>query len=148
MTQAIEINKDSFFDWIKLTEKKWLSIIVAGQIFGGRPGEAPQTPKGFQIISDTLLITFNTTERLWVKNPVGIEINTGKLTIKSAKIIRWGWHYYGRPQTDLNWCEEVFIVNKDEITKTDLAPLDGQLETQTKTFNFNSNFPIVSISEY
>jgi hypothetical protein len=147
MTTEIEINKKDFFDWIKRTEKDWLNIYIAGQVFGGRPNEAPQTPKDFQIIEDTLLITFSRTERLWVKKPVDIKIQNYKLTIQSATVVRWGWHYYGRPQTDLNWCEEIYIVNEQEIIKTDLTPLDGRLETQTKTIKLNSNFPLISISE-
>ncbi len=147
MTTDIEINKNDFFDWIERTEKSWLNIYIAGQVFGGRPGEAPQTPKDFQIIGDTLLITFSRTERLWVKNPVEIKIQNNKLTIQSATVVRWGWHYYGRPKTDLNWCEEIYIVNEQEIIKTDLTPLDSRLETQTKAIKFNSNFPLISISE-
>ena len=147
MTNEIEINRVDFLKWIKQTEKVWLNIYIAGQVFGGRPGEAPQTPKDFRIIDDTLLITFSRTERLWVKKPVDIKIQNNKLTIHSATVVRWGWHYYGRPQTDLNWCEKIYLVNEQEIIKTDLTPLDGLLETKTKTFKFDNNFPLISICE-
>ena len=147
MTLPIEIKRTDLLDWIKQNKKNWLNIYIAGQVFGGRPGEAPQKPKDFQIIDDTLLIKFSSTERLWVKNPVGIQIGNNKLTIQSATVVRWGWHSYCRPQTDLNWCEKIYIVNDQKIIKTDLVPLDGQLETQTKTLKFNRNFPLISICE-
>lgn len=147
-TMNVEIDKDKFFNWVKLTEQNWLNIFIAGQVFGGRPNEAPQQPNKFQILEDTLLITFKRTERLWIKNPTYIKFDNNQLTIQTAKIIRWGWYYYGRPQTDLNWCEEIYIVDKDKVTKTELTPLDGLLETKIEILELDKNIPIVRISEY
>ncbi|RZL05503.1 MAG: hypothetical protein EOO89_26300 [Pedobacter sp.] len=144
-SQNFEINKTEFYRWVKQTGDKWLDVYVAGVVFGGRPGEAPQVPKDFQVIDNSLLLTFGTTERLWIQEPIGIQISELEFSIQSAKVVRWGWHYYGRPQTSLNWCEQVSIVNGNQITKTVLCPLDGGIETKVTVFEFDQSLPIVSV---
>lgn len=148
MTQLLEEKKSELTNWLKRTNKNLLNIFIADQVFGGRPGEAPQTPKDFKIIGETLLITFSTTEKLWVENPTNIQVKNEELTINSAKTIRWGWHYYGRTQIDLNWCEKIYIINDSKIIKTELYPLDSILKTQTTTFELNNDKPVISIREW
>jgi len=147
-TDRMEIDKEKFNNWIKQTEKNWLNIFIAGEVFGGRPGEAPQQPKDIEIFNDTLLITFKGTERLWIKKPVGIKIENNKFTVQAAETIRWGWHYYGRTPSNLNWAELLYISDKDKIRKAEIIPLDSPFECKIDTFTFDQGNPILRISEY
>lgn len=144
----LAFDKQEFKRWIKETKNDWLNIFIVGQVFGGRPGEAPQKPKDFKIIGDTLLITFKGTERLWIKNPIGIKIENNKLIIEKAEMIRWGWHYYGREQTELNRAELLYIIQDKSVNKAEIVPLDSNLKSKIENVKFDFNQPILRISDY
>jgi len=96
--------------WIASRGGRWCDVVLAGYVFGGRHGESPQEPKGFKVLSDgTIEIYFGTTERLTVTGPRGIRVSDdNSLVIDDADRACFGWHFYGRPQSDVTWCEEIW----------------------------------------
>ena len=142
---SLKIDDTKFEKWIRHNKGKLLDIYISGQVFGGRPGEAPQEPKGFEIIDSTLLINFHGTEKLWIKQPLGISIDKRKLRVENATEITWGWHYYGRPQTEGNWCERVYTIMDNNIDRTSKVPTDGKLPSERVDLQLQT--PILIIKE-
>lgn len=97
--------------WIASHGGRWCDVLLAGFVFGGRHGESPQEPKRHQILPDgTIEIHFGTTEKLTVTAPRGIRVSDNdSLVISDADRACFGWHYYGKPQSDETWCEEIWV---------------------------------------
>lgn len=71
-----------------------------------------------------LTLCFATTERLVVTDPTTVEVGDDEqLVVPHATHISWGWHYYGRPQTADNWCEESYVISGDSIRFERTGPL-------------------------
>ena len=110
-------------EWFAKRSGTYVEVILGGQVFGGRIGEAPQKPRDYQWDGATLLIRFGTTEELEIQEPGGIAIGPRfDLTIPEAKRVRWSWHYYGRPQTPSNRCEEVLVPEADALQVVRTGP--------------------------
>lgn len=91
-----------------------LDVVIFGHIFGGKPGEAPQDFRTFELDAETLTLFFNTTEKMEIFGAESIELDySGALMIPIAKKIVWGWHWYGRSQTPANWCTYTYILQED-----------------------------------
>lgn len=142
---SLKIDETEFEKWIKRNKGELLDIYISGQVLGGKSGEAPQEPKDFEIIDNTILITFHGTERLWIKQPLGISIDKRKLSVENATEITWGWHYYGRPQTEGNWCERVYTIMDKKVIRTSKTPPDGKLSSESIDLQLQT--PILIIKE-
>ena len=133
-----ETELQSIEAWFAKRKGKWVNVVLAGQIVGGRFDESPQIPRDFSYHDSTLKISFDTTEVLIVERPTGVLLaNDDALTIHRASRVTFGWHYYGRPQISENWCEERYRLAEETIhyertgplspTKYDLSVSDGNL---------------------
>lgn len=117
-------DKDLLDRWLSATRNSALSVIIAGRVFGGRYGEAPQQPRLLCVEGANLTICFNTTERLVVTDPSGIRLGEyQQLIVRDASQVTWGWHYYGRSETPENWCEERFKIRDQIIEFERTGPL-------------------------
>ena len=101
--------------WFQLKPKD-CNIKIAGRSFGGRYGEGLQNPVSFFIGSDILRINFHLYEILTIVKPEGVSVINGEnLVIRTAKEVRFGWFYYGGAIKSVNWCEEIYRVQEEEI---------------------------------
>jgi hypothetical protein len=119
-------------------------VVIAGRVFGGRPGEAPQRPEAYQITPDGLLLFFGGaveapfvqadgspamlrqggTERLVLLRPSAVSTESdGSLRIGRAEEAIFGWHYYGRPQAQENWCEDRYRLDADVVMHAVTGPI-------------------------
>ena len=122
--------------WVEANKGNGIDIVIAGRVFGGRHGESPQIPKEFSYVDEILKMQFNTTELLTIINPSDIVLGEyEQLIIPNASEVVWGWHYYGRPQIDENWCEEIYKHQGDKIELDRTGPLMPGRET----FSYNDN---------
>jgi len=116
--------------WVEENKENGVDVVIAGRVFGGRHGESPQTPKEFSYVDAVLEIQFNTTELLTIINPSDIILGEyEQLLIPDASKVAWGWHYYGRPQVDENWCEEIYKRQGERIELHRTGPLMPGQET-------------------
>jgi hypothetical protein len=107
------INSKTIERWLA-TSPFGLDVVIFGQVFGGRPGEAPQSFKSFELDADVLTMRFNTTETLKIFGADSIKVNEfGNLVIPTAEKIVWGWHSYGATEVPANWCTDTFILRED-----------------------------------
>jgi len=110
--------------WLSSNRHRFVDVIIGGRVFGGRYGESPQQPRKGEIRGDTLTIRFATTERLIVIGSSEPLIGQdSELIIPSAVSATFGWHYYGRPQTIENWCEEVYVLRGHSVEFSRIGPL-------------------------
>jgi hypothetical protein len=124
--------------------------VIAGKIIGGKPGEAPQEPEAYTITEDgfvlhfggTYLVTLTEpdgtehmnrqrgTETLAVIHPSAVQISpAGDLIVPRAGEARFGWHSYGRLQTEENWCVRIYRLQGAEVEWTALGPIRAYLRT-------------------
>jgi hypothetical protein len=137
--------------WLTRAKDKLFDIVIAGKVFGGRPGEAPQTPREFTLTGDGFVIHFGGghsvtitdatgrtgptiqvggTETLTVIHPSGVSIGpAGELVVTSADEVRFGWHFYGRAQTEENWCVEAYKRKNTQVEYTVTGPITPYLRT-------------------
>jgi hypothetical protein len=112
--------------WLASARGQRFDTVIAGRFLGGKPGETPLAPQEYAITDSGFTIRFGGgnvanitnpatgevtpvriggTEVLEVVAPQGVEATSGgELVVGRAEAVRFGWHYYGRPQTDENWC--------------------------------------------
>ena len=130
--------------WQHASRGHTFDVVIAGRIFGGRSGEAPQRPESYQITPDGLRLFFGGgievpfaqadgtrmmlrqggTERLVVLRPDSlITESDGSLQLGRAEEVIFGWHYYGRPQTEENWCEDRYRLEGDLVTHAVIGPI-------------------------
>jgi hypothetical protein len=122
--------------WLGTKQDSYIDLIIADRVFGGRLGESPQRPTAFQMVGPVLAIRFDSTERLTVAHPSGARVgSSGELIIPDALDVRFGWHYYGRPQIPANWCEEIYWrdANRVELVRT------GPLHPETQVFRYKGS---------
>lgn len=85
-----------------LPEIKQGSLVVFGDIFGGRIDNI-HTVVGAEMSSDDCaLVRFDQGETLRIWNPHGVRVNATEFRVERASRVRWEWHYYGRPPTPAN----------------------------------------------
>ena len=100
---------DLLREWLSSNQGKYVDVIIAGRVIGGRLQESPQTPRELVVGDDSFTLRFATTEILVVRNPSGFVLGEyGQLIVPDADEARFGWHYYGRPQVPENWCQEIY----------------------------------------
>lgn len=110
--------------WFARRKGDRLDLCFGGRIFGGRPGESPQELKACQRVGPALVFSFATTERLVVLDPATVELGEqDSLIVPKASEVRFGWHYYGRPQLPENWCEEIYRPDGDGLQLVRLGAL-------------------------
>ena len=95
--------------WLSRSQDRQFNIVIGGRIFGGRYGESPQVPKSVEKTDDTLVLRFNTTEKLIIEKPKCVLSLFGNLYVLFAAKVIWGWHSYGREETPENWAEEMYV---------------------------------------
>ena len=118
------VDHDVIARWLDANRDGYVDVIIAGRIFGGRHGESPQSPKRWAQSDDAVAIHFGTTELLTITKPTAFTLGEHtELLVPNAVAVLWGWHYYGRPQTDANWCTELFSVDGDNVTLERNGPL-------------------------
>ena len=124
--------------WFQQQSGKWLDLVVAGRVFGGRHGESPQRPRGYRYDARSLLIYFNTTEVLKIVEPDDFVFGEyGQFIVPRAKVVSFGWHYYGRPPTAEYRCEEIYrwVGNMVEMSHTGpLMPCEERFPFQSGPF--------------
>jgi len=109
--------------WFGKKYGQYVEIVLAGRVFGGRVGESPQRVRAFQWIDDILVVRFKTTERLVITGIADVNIGDCDALVISAEDARFGWHYYGRPQSPENWCEEIYRRHNKTVRFARLGPL-------------------------
>jgi hypothetical protein len=110
--------------WFGKSRGAYLDVILAGRVFGGRHGESPQQPRDYAYEGQTLRVWFAGTELLTVAEPTDFVLGKdGQLIVPRARTATFGWHYYGRPQTPENWCEEVYELSGDKVLMKRTGPL-------------------------
>jgi|GEM_PF-5543243 len=124
--------------WFSNRSKRPINLRFSGCWFAGRPEEAPQNPISFSVGQDKLIINFEPTERLTIIEPEGIKIvddtqNDFSLIIPVAERAVFGWHYYGRPQTAENWCEEAYFDKGQAIEMVRTGKLLPETKQLAKT---------------
>ena len=122
--------------WFTDRRNEYCDLIVAGRIFGGRHGESMQQPTEYDYDGTVLVVNFATTERLAVHSPSEFERGEhGQLIIPRGAKAVFGWHYYGRPQTPENWCEETYesVDDRIQLTRT------GLLMPGTEDFQYDGD---------
>jgi len=118
------VDHDLITRWLTANRDACVDVVIAGRIFGGRHGESPQTPKRWTQSDDAVTIHFGTTELLTITQPSAFTLGEhSQLLVPHATSVLWGWHYYGRPQTDDNWCTELFSVEAGNVTLERNGPL-------------------------
>ena len=123
--------------WVEHNRDKELEIYIAGRVLGGKPGEVPLRPKNCKAVGDSVVIYFSETERLWVKKPENVTVTGISLVIGTAEVVSWGWHYYGRQQTGLNWCEHIYHIDGKDVIFCDRHPLDCLLPFKIEKFEYS-----------
>ena len=78
------------------------SLVVFGDIFGGRIDNIHWVVGAVANDDGTATVRFNMGESLTVWDPSGIEVSPTDFRIMRAGRVRWEWFYYGRPQTPEN----------------------------------------------
>jgi hypothetical protein len=135
-------------EWLANARGHSFDLVIAGRIFGGRPGESPQWPETYTLTTDGLVLHFGGgmvlpftepdgsrhplrqggTERLTLIQPSGLRQGTeGALAILRVAEVGFGWHYYGRPQTDENWCENWYRLQDDAVERSVTGPIRDTL---------------------
>ncbi len=116
--------------WLDQAKESRHDIIICGQFIGGRHGESMQRPVATQLLGPILVVRFDGTERLVITDPSGIRLGDfQELIISSANDARYGWHYYGRPQSPENWIEKIYRKRNNEIQLIRTGNLKPKLET-------------------
>jgi hypothetical protein len=129
--------------WLANARERDFDVILAGKVFGGRPGEAPQRPEAFTLTDEGFVLRFGGaymttlteqdgsrrtypqrgTETLTVLHPTAVQITpAGELIVPRAAEARFGWHYYGRPQIPENWCEVTYRLSGEAVEVTRAGP--------------------------
>jgi hypothetical protein len=78
------------------------SLVVFGDIFGGRIDNIHTLVRAEGEADDCALLHFDQNEALRVWNPDGIHVSRDEFRVERASRVRWEWFYYGRPQTPDN----------------------------------------------
>ena len=118
------VDHDVISRWLDANCDRFVDVTIAGRIFGERHGESPQTPRRWTHTDTTVTIHFGTTEILTVTHPDSFTLGEhSQLMVPRAETVLWGWHYYGRPQIDDNWCTELFSVDGNLVTLERNGPL-------------------------
>lgn len=53
-------------------------------------------------VGESLIIEFEGGEQLKIEKPHGITASAEEFCVIDAEVVRWEWHYYGRPKTAQN----------------------------------------------
>ena len=98
----------------------WVDVVMFGEIFGTKSGESSQALRAYSTNDKVLSLYFDKTERLDIHNAnsLAIDVN-GDLCIPYADKLVWGWHSYGKPQTQQFWCTYTYTkVSEFEVRYT------------------------------
>ena len=112
-----------FDEWFSRYRGRWITLVLVGEIFGGRYGESPQTPRSFSVDKDSVRIGFDTTELLTIVRPSGVLMVGGSLKVHRADRVTFGWHYYGREHLNENWCQKDYRLDGNIIQFEGTGPL-------------------------
>lgn len=95
------------------------SLVVWGDIFGGRIDNIHSVVDVAVIEEGCVQIVFNLGERLTIWSPDGLTANDQEFRIDRASRVRWEWYYYGREQLPENlYCIEHWITGDDVGAKS------------------------------
>jgi hypothetical protein len=136
--------------WLGTAAGRRFDVDIAGRPLGGKRGETPLTPREFAIADrgftlqfgggrmvtihnvpgvGTATVQVGGTEVLEVTTPAGVSVlGSGDLLVQNAAAVRFGWHYYGRPQTPENWCVDTYTLQGAVIRREHSGPLPPRLE--------------------
>ena len=78
------------------------SLVVFGDIFGGRIDNIHTLVGAEAEADDCAVLHFDQNETLRISNPDGIHVSKDEFRVERASRVRWEWFYYGRPQTPDN----------------------------------------------
>lgn len=110
---------------VRIPTLKQGSLLVFGDIFGGRVDNLHVIVDARVVGDDCLALDFAGGETLQVWKPEGMAASKSEFKIHSATRVRWEWYYYGREHTPNN---RYFIEHArvgDDVTATtdaDWAP--------------------------
>ena len=75
-------------------------------------------------MGDVLVLRFACGARLMVTDPRGVRLAAdGGLVVADASDVRFGGHFYGRPQTAESWCEHIYRRDGLQVDQTRLGPV-------------------------
>jgi hypothetical protein len=115
--------------WFSAHEAQRFDLVIAGQVFGGRHGEAPQCLQSALLTPNGLRVQFDSTEVLSITTPAGILLEPQALSVRSADEVVFGWHCYGREQTPENWCELRYTFSGNRVRVQSSGPASVRAES-------------------
>jgi len=104
-----------------------IGIIGSLRVFGdwfGRPYDNWHTVGAAEASADgrALILRFDGSETLEVRDPRGLTVSTRGLSIADAAFVRWEWFLYGSERTQENRCYIEHVQCEDVISATSNAP--------------------------
>ena len=103
-------------DWAGRQQYRWLTLSVAGEIFGGRVGEAPLTLVDASFDGITAELTFSDGECLSIRDPSAFLTADGNLRVLSAADVRFSWPDADRANESQNWSELRYALVDSDVT--------------------------------
>ena len=114
--------------WVAARAGKYADVVIAGRVFGGRYGESPQCIRSARFAGTSLRIEFDPSEILTILEGEDFHLDPSTLIVRKVKGIVFGWHYYGRPRTQENWCELRHSFFSDKISISAIGPTPNSTE--------------------
>lgn len=128
--------------WFNNHKGKYITVEIAGEIFGGRYGESPQLVRDYEVTDQNITIYFESSERLTITNPSSLMVgSSNELFIDKAEKVLFGWYFYGRSQIPENWCTETYELKEDGQVIFNLAgPINSYLASYRTFYLGNHHF--------
>jgi hypothetical protein len=132
----------AFLVWFNNHKDKYINIEIAGEIFGGRYGESPQSVRDYEVSEQNITIYFESSERLIITNPSSLMIGSrNELCIDKAEKVFFGWYFYGRSRIMENWCTETYDLKEDGQVIFNLSgPINSYLASYRTFFLGDHHF--------
>ena len=101
------------------------SLVVFGDIFGGRIDNIHVITGAHAEQDGRLIVEFNEGETLTVWNPEGVRVSLVEFRISTATRVRWEWFWYGRDKTPDNRCFIEHVVRDGLVQASSDYPRYG-----------------------
>jgi hypothetical protein len=134
MRTTLDANEVS--KWLERLRGKHFDLVLGGQVFGGRYGEAPQSLKAAKLEGNLLVLEFCTTESLHIFAPTDISLEPNGLLVSRAARVEFGWHSYGTEETPQNWNILRYSLTGDLMTLDEIA----STTSTSKSWSFSEKY--------
>jgi len=111
--------------WVSARAGAYADVVIADRVFGGRYGESPQRISSASWFDTDLRIEFDPSEVLTITGAENFHIQAEELIVPKANQVVFGWHYYGGPRTQENWCELRYVFSGGKVSITTVGPTPG-----------------------